>query len=452
MSSFTEKIQEKLQETIVPVAMKMNNQPHLSALKDGMTLTIPLTIIGGFFMLLAQPPVPVTMEATNFFYSFLINWKEWATINQESLLVPFNLSIGALSVYIVVAITYELAKHYKIDRLTTSAIALFIFWMTSAPPMTIEEAGLITQMGGLGATGMFYAIIISFITVEVTRFFYEKDIKIRMPEQVPPNVSAPFSALIPAVFLTVVFYITNIFVRNATGDNLGQLIYNLLEPLMSASSSLPSVILLSMLLSLFWFFGIHGNNMLGGIITPITTANLAINAEYYINGVGSPIPFSGAMLTIFGNWMSYPAMVLCFFLFAKSARLKSLRAVAVIPDLFNINEPLTFGVPIVMNVSLALPIMIINILNVTIAYIVMSAGLVNSIYIAVPWTAPGIINLLLATGFDLRSLFLWGILFIANVIILIPFIKMYDTQLLAEEEMENQIQKDKATTSQQTTI
>ena len=113
--------------------------------------------------------------------------------------------------------------------------------------------------------------------------------------------------------------------------------------------------MISILLSLFWFMGIHGNNLVGSVLTPITTANLAINAQFIMTGQGSPTPLAGAFMTIFGNWMSYPAMMLVFFLVAKSAQLKSLRKLALVPDLFNINEPLTFGVPIVMNVLLALP-------------------------------------------------------------------------------------------------
>ncbi len=258
-----------------------------------------------------------------------------------------------------------------------------------------------------------------------------------MPDQVPPNVTAPFEALIPAVVLSILFVVINIICLKYTGGSLAALIGNVLKPLMYASSSLPAVILISVLLSLFWFFGIHGNNMISGVLTPITTANLALNAEYYINGLGSPSPLSGAFMTIFGNWMSYPAMVLCFFLLAKSSTLKSLRGIALVPDMFNINEPLTFGVPIVMNILLALPIMIANVITCTIAYIVMNAGLVKCISVSLPFTVPGIINLFLSTGGDFSSIILWVVLFGLDVVILFPFIKMYDKQLLKEEKVTN---------------
>lgn len=433
MNNFVEKFQNKLQEILFPIATKLNAEPHLSALKNGMTITIPLTIIGGFAMLLAVPPVSAGLQPTNIFNEFLLAWQSWAASNNAILMAPYNLTIGAISVYVVFAVAYALAKEYKMNGMSNALIALFLFWLTSAAPVTDEKLGLVAQMNNLGAVGMFYAIIVAFFTVEVMRFFMKKNIKIKMPDSVPPNVTAPFEALIPAAVLTIFMMIANAICVSITDSNLCALIFTLLKPLMYASSSLPAVMLLSVLLSLFWFFGIHGNNMIGGVLTPITTANIALNAQYYITGEGTPAPLSGAFLTIFGNWMSYPAMMVCFFLIARSATLKSIRKVALVPDIFNINEPLTFGVPIVMNVTVALPIMIVNVITCTIAYLVMSSGLVNSIHIVLPFTVPGVFNLFLSTGGDVRTFVLWGVLFAMDIILLMPFIKIYDKQLLMEE-------------------
>lgn len=433
MNNFVEKFQNKLQEILFPIATKLNAEPHLSALKNGMTITIPLTIIGGFAMLLAVPPVSAGLQPTNIFNEFLLAWQSWAASNNAILMAPYNLTIGAISVYVVFAVAYALAKEYKMDGMSNALIALFLFWLTSAAPITDEKLGLVTQMNNLGAVGMFYAIIVAFFTVEVMRFFMKKNIKIKMPDSVPPNVTAPFEALIPAAVLTIFMIVANAICVSTSGGNLCALIFTILKPLMYASSSLPAVMLLSILLSLFWFFGIHGNNMIGGVLTPITTANIALNAQFYITGEGAPAPLSGAFLTIFGNWMSYPAMMVCFFLVARSATLKSIRKVALVPDIFNINEPLTFGVPIVMNVTVALPIMIVNVITCTIAYLVMSSGLVNSIHIVLPFTVPGVFNLFLSTGGDVRTFVLWAALFAMDIVLLMPFIKIYDKQLLMEE-------------------
>lgn len=428
MNGFMDRFQEKLQEILLPFASKLNGEPHLSALKNGMTITIPLMIIGGFAMLLAVPPVPAT--TTN---SLLLAWKEWSAANNAMLMAPYNLTIGAISVYVAFGVADALAKEYKINQMQCAITSLFLFWLTAGAPVPVEGMGQMSNMTFLGAQGMFYAIIVAFITCEIFKFFISKNIKIKLPEQVPPNVTAPFEALIPSVALTLLFILLNMLCLNATGGSLAALTGNILKPLMSASSSLPAVIILSILLSLFWFFGIHGNNMISGVLTPITTANLALNAEFYLTGVGTPAPLSGAFMTIFGNWMSYPAMMLCFFLVAKSATLKSIRKVALVPDLFNINEPLTFGVPVVMNVLVALPIMIANIITCTIAYLVMSTGLVKCISLSLPFTMPGVLNLFLTTGGDFRAIILWAVLFALDVVILLPFIKTYDKQLLQEE-------------------
>ena len=425
-------LSEKLTNLLLPVSNVLNNNKHLTAVKNAMMFTIPFMIVGGIFCLLAQPPVPATLENTNFFYGFLLAWKSWATTNGAVLLTVFNLTINFIAVYVAFGVAYELSKEYEIDRLATAFCSLFIFFLTSAAPFTDETLGTIISCGNLGGVGMFYAIIVGFVVCEVYRFCKVKNFKIKLPEQVPPNVSAPFEALIPFTICTIGFLVLNILSMNIFDSNLCKLVYVLIQPLLSASGSLPSVILISILLSLFWFMGIHGNNLVGSVLTPITTANLAINAQFIMTGQGSPTPLAGAFMTIFGNWMSYPAMMLVFFLFAKSAQLKSLRKLALIPDLFNINEPLTFGVPIVMNVLLALPIMICNVIMCSAAYILMDSGIVGSIYVSLPFTCPGILNLFLSTG-DVKTIFMWLIMFVIDVVVLIPFVKMYDKQLLSEE-------------------
>lgn len=429
-----EKFTEKLQTILLPIANKLNAQRHLTALKNGMMMTIPLTIIGGVFMLLAQPPVnPETLQPTNFFFEFLLNWKAWAVSNADILSAPFNLTIGCIAIYVSFAVAYELSKEYQINGLATGFSSLFLFLLTSAAPFAIKDLGTIMSTGNLGGVGMFYAIIVAFVTTEVFKFMKQKNIKIKLPEQVPPNVAAPFEALIPVAVLTIVFVLGNVVCMNTAGVNLCSLVYKVLTPLMSASASLPSVILISVLLSAFWFMGIHGNNLVGAVLTPITTANIAINAAVVMTGTGEMTPLAGSFMTIFGNWLSYPAMMIAFFLVAKSAHLRSIRKLAIIPDIFNINEPLTFGVPIVMNILIALPIMICNVVMCSIAYILMDMGVVGSIYITVPWTTPGPINLFLSTT-DFRSLIMWVIMFVIDIIILIPFVKIYDKQMLAEED------------------
>lgn len=432
-SSKMDVFQEKIQQIFLPIADKLNSQRHLNALKNGMTCTIPLTIIGGVFMLLAQPPVnPQMLQPTNFFFKFLLEWKAWSVVNAQILSVPYNLTIGLLAVYITFSIAYQLGKQYKLNGISCGVSALFLFLMTAAEPFTNEQTGLVMSMKNLGGEGMFYGIIVAIISVEVFKFMSDHNIKLKMPAQVPPNVSAPFEALFPLIALTILFFFGNIMCVNITGNNLCRLIFTLLYPLMRASSSLPSVILCSILLSAFWFMGIHGNNIVGSVLTPITTANIALNASAVMTGSGPTTPLAGSFMTIFGNWMSYPAMMVCFFLVARSAQLKSIRKIALVPDMFNINEPLTFGVPVVMNVLIAFPIMICNVIMCTIAYLVMDAGLIGSIYITVPWTTPGIINLFLST-MDFRTIIMWALMFVVDIIILIPFIKAYDKQLLKEE-------------------
>jgi len=432
-NSFLDRVQEKLQNILFPIADKINNQRHLSALKNGMMVTIPITIVGGIFMLIAQPPVNLaTMQPTNIFFSFLIAWKQFAVDNASVLMVPYDWTIGALAVYIAFAIAYFLAKQYKINGMSAGISSMLIFLVIAAEPFTAGDFGKVISVKNLGGEGMFFAIIVAFITVEIFKFMLDHNIKIKLPDTVPPMVAAPFESLFPLVGSLLLFFFGNILCIQLTGNNLARLIFTILIPLMNATSSLPSVIILSTLLSLFWFLGIHANSIVGSVLTPIATANLALNSEAILSGGISASPLAGTFMTIFGNWMSYPAMLLCFVLVAKSAHLKSIRKLAIFPSMFNINEPSTFGVPIVMNVLLALPIMLCNIICCSVAYLVMDAGIVKSIYIAVPWTTPGIINVFLST-MDWKAVILWAGLFVLDVVILLPFVKAFDKQQLRQE-------------------
>ncbi len=174
MKRLIEKIQDKLQDVLLPLASKLNSEPHLSALKNGMTITIPLMIIGGFAMLLAVPPVPA--GTTN---SILLAWLNFSATYKSPLMALYNLSIGAISVYVVFGVSGALAVEYKLNKMTTSIIALFLFWLTAAEPFGLEGIGQVSSMTFLGAQGMFYAIIVSFITCEVIKFFMLKNIKIK---------------------------------------------------------------------------------------------------------------------------------------------------------------------------------------------------------------------------------------------------------------------------------
>ncbi|GKU30460.1 PTS sugar transporter subunit IIC [Clostridium folliculivorans] len=437
--SFIDKLQEQMERFIIPVAQKIGDQRHLASVRDGMTVLVPITIIGGIFCLLAVPPVDLNkIKGTNFFYQFLIAWKHFADAHNATLITPYNLTIGIISIYVVAGIAYRLAAYYKMNTITNVIGSIFIFLLIAAPPQSYKVGETVVSAmptSQLGAGAMFAAIITAIIVVEIGHFCVKKNIVIKLPASVPPNVAAPFTALIPMTISLLLFIGGNALCNSLTGAGLTQLIFKVFQPLISATGSLPSIILINVLMTMFWFFGIHGGNMVGVVVTPITTMNLALNAQAYAAGKPLPAIFAGSVNSVFGGWISYTAMAIVILIGCKAASLRSVSKVALVPSMFNINEPLIFGIPTVLNPFTVVGFLICNNVNFTIAYILMSTGVIGKFFITLPFTVPGPIAAFLAT-MDIKATILWFALLLLDIIILLPILKAYDKNVMKKEEKE----------------
>ena len=431
--SFFSKFQGKLEKVLIPISDKLGQQRHLAAVRDAMTILIPLTIIGGFSILLAQPPVdPNTITGSNFFYSFLLKWYDWAQANSTILFIPYNLTLGALSLYVAGAVAYRLSEHYKLPKLEMLFTAIFVYLCIAAAPQTLET-GSFMPTANLGAAGMFTAIVVSIVVVEISNQFIKHNVTIKLPASVPPNVAQPFKILIPMAFNVILFILLNIFCQSMTGGGLCDLLLNILSPLLSASESLPSILFLLLLSQLFWFFGIHGDNMIGAVVTPIITMNVALNLEAYQAGKEMTHIFAGQFNGVWGGWTVYIALLVSMILFSKSQQLRSLCKLAPLSTAFNINEPLVFGVPTVLNTFTLIPTFICTIVNVSVAYLLTYFDVIGKTYLVLPWTTPAPLAAFLST-MDFKALILWVVLFIFDVIIITPFLKGYDKTLVAQEQ------------------
>lgn len=434
-AGLVEKISEWMMEYIAPVANKIGNQRYLAAVRDGLTIIIPATIVGGFAILLAVPPVPPSVtKPTNFFFAFLLGWQSWAAAHSELLLTPYNFTIGIISLYAVCGVSYRLAEHYKMNALNNMVSALLVFFVISG---ALDMANGTISIARLGAGYMFAAMITGLLVVEIDHQFDVHNIKIKLPASVPPNVAGPFNVLIALVFNVVLFSLVNSALITFTGGGLPDLIYTIFVPLMHASGSLPSILFLTFLTSLFWFFGIHGDNMMSAIITPITTAALAANAEAVAAGQPMPYIYAGAMAAVYGGWLvGNDAMNLDLLLFSKSSQIRSLSKVAAVPAFFNIAEPYVFGLPEVLNVYYFIPAVICQIINITAYYLLASMNVVGRFYITMPFTTPAPLQAFLGTGGNVPALLLAIALLAVNMVIFFPFMKAYDRSLMKEEELE----------------
>lgn len=429
--SLMDRLSDWMQKYIVPVGVKISNQRHLAAIRDGLSIMIPATIIGGIACLVAIPPIPATItEPSNFFFAFLLAWKSFAAAYSQYLMVPYYMTIGIISIYVVCGVAYRFATNYGMDGINNTVSALLVYLCVSG---AVDLANGTLVISKLGASYMFSAMIIALLTVEINHFFTAHNIVIKLPDSVPPNVAAPFNVLIPLAVTVIVMIVLDGVLTGFTGAGIASLVYTVFQPFMRATGSLPSVLLINVLMTTFWFFGIHGANMLAVVTSPITTAALAANAQAVVDGVELPYIYAGAMNSVFGNWITYNVILLVIFLWCKSNQARSIAKVAIVPSLFNINEPSIFGLPTVLNVYTYIPLLLCSMINTGTYYLLASANIVGRFYVTLPFTVPGPLQAFLATG-DVKTILLWVVLFLVDIPIVYPFIKTYDKQLVEQEK------------------
>ncbi|MGL4741331.1 MAG: PTS sugar transporter subunit IIC [Sarcina sp.] len=417
LDKFTNFLETKLAE---PMAV-LSRQRHLTAVRDGIIATLPLIIVGSFFLVIAFLPIPESWPL-----------KQFIADNVGTLLLPYRMTMFIMTMYATWGIGYSLAKSYDLDGVTGGILAAVAFMLTLVPQV-VEEMGWAMPMGNMGGGGMFVGIIVSIIAVEILRLTTKYKLTIKMPEQVPPSVARSFEALVPTGI--VIFLIGGItyFAKFDWHGFVGKLV----APLVSASDTLPSVLILVVLITLFWSFGIHGVSIIGSLARPLWLQLLDANTAAHAAGEAIPgiaaEPFFQWFIWIGGSGATIGLVIVMAFC-CKSVYGKQMGKAALVPGIFNINEPAIFGAPVVLNPILIVPFIATPMVLATIAWFATSMGLVNSVVVLAPWTLPGPIGAFLATGGDWRGAVLNIICIIISVIMYYPFVKLYDKKLLAEEQ------------------
>lgn len=411
-----------------------NTQKHLSSIKDGLMFATPFTIIGGVALILSNPPIPEGMDMSGILGSFLSIWKDFATSNAVILGTMNSLSLGILSIYVVLAVAYLLSKKYDLNRFVGCAIALISFLAIASPISNIEKVNYL-NMTYLDAKGLFAAMIAACVSVEIYHFFIKKNIKIKLPESVPEMVSAPFESLIPMFASFLLFLIVSSLSINMAGKPFPGIIMDLMKPLIATSDSIFFVILIGLLINGFWFLGLHGGSIVGAVMNPFLLINLAANADAISNGNELPNILANNYHVLFMNLGGAPAalpIIVASLICARSAHIRSLSKLGAPASIFTISEPILFGYPIVMNPIMLPGVIGIPILNGIITYLLMSANIVGRIYVNIPWTLPGPIGAFLAT-MDWKAAVLWFALFVMDILLFMPLVKLYDKSMLKEE-------------------
>ncbi|MBP0725187.1 PTS cellobiose transporter subunit IIC [Bacillus sp. RG28] len=419
-----------LEKYVMPVAGKIAGQRHLQAVRDGIILAMPLLIIGSLFLIIANIPFegyPGWMAD-----HFGASW-------QAKLNYPVHATFDIMSLIVTFGIAYRLAEKYKVDPVSAGAVAVSAFLLVTPFEMSIlAKDKLAIPLDLMGSKGLFVAIIISLLSTEIFRWVIQRKIVIKLPDGVPPAVSKSFVALIPGALVILVMWIIRLIFENTDFGSVHNIVSKLLyTPLTHVGASLAGAIVAVILIQLLWSCGIHGAAIVGGVMGPIWLSlmdqnRLANEAHHALPNVVTQQFFD---LWIYaGGSGATLALVVAMIFRAKSKQLKSLGKLALGPGIFNINEPVTFGMPIVLNPLLIIPFIIAPVVLVITTYLSMKWGWVaRPSGVAVPWTTPLLFSGYLATGGKISAVILQLVNFAISFIIYYPFLKAWDKQKLAEE-------------------
>lgn len=408
------KIEEIINKTLMPVAQLLATNRFMIALKNGMVKITPLTMIGSFFLVIAQLPE---------IFTFLPSYSESL---YNTLYLPYTMTFGILGLVAAGGVAYSLAEQdEKLNPYMVSISTILVFITVCAP---IQNG--VMSAANFGAEGIFVGIILGLLIPECIRFIEGKNLKIKMPDTVPPNITASFESIIPMGIVLIIFYSLSVLCQNMTGGLLiPDLVKSLLTPAINGMENIWFVVIIMFFVQVLFFFGIHGASILFGFITPFAVANTAANAEAFAAGITPEKAFTLVCLYMGGYF--YPVWSVLF-MKCKSKRLNTIGKVSLVPAIFNIQEPMQFGAPIMLNPFLFIPYILTNAIGVGLTYWVMEVGIINCAAISVPSILPQPFMGVIAT-FDWKCIILWLVMVAVNYIIWKPFISAYDKQILLED-------------------
>lgn len=426
-----------LEEKIMPVANKFASLRYIRAMRDGLSVMMPLVIVGSIFMLLANIPIDGYQDfMEGIFGKGIIN----------KILYPSRATFDILTLVAVASIAFYVARSREEDGLSAAILAIAAF-ISLIPAIDVSKATMNDEVLNLGrviqtntylsAGGLIVGILTAIASAEIYSFVVKKNWVIKMPESVPPAVSKSFVAITPAAIILVVAWIIRLgFEATSFKTIFGFITTFVAQPLSGISLSFGGMIVTVLLIHLFWAVGIHGSRVVFGVLDSVLLPSMEENRAAY--ELGAPIPniVTKQFYDVFtnGGGLATIGIVIFMLLWAKSRQLKSLGRLSAGPIVFNIAEPVVFGVPIILNPIMIIPFIIAPVLIGIITYLSMYFGLVNyPVGVAVPWTVPIFFSGFLATGGDYRAVILQVINLVISIVVYYPFLKLWDKKLVEEE-------------------
>lgn len=409
-----------MQEKVMPLVTKFTNYKFVKVMQTGIVACTNATMIGSIFMLLLIPPFPATMTG-----GFVDAWRAFSAANAGILNLGYTLGTNFAGFYIIIGMVNAVCKENKVPVVNNMVLSIFVFCLLHC---SLVDGNL--TVGVFGAQGMMAAIIVGYFVPELNVWFKKHGLKIAMPDSVPPFVSEQLEDMISsfAVVGVAVLVKLGFGMFNTT---LAAFINSLFGPIFSGADTLVAVLVYCIFVRILWFFGIHGNAVANAVVLPILTMASVTNTELVVAGQAPTIIFNAN----FQQWTTQGILfiVIALLIVGKSEQLKAVSRISLIPALVNIGEPLTFGLPLVLNFDIFVPYIIVFALCGFTPYMACKLGLMNIPYVGVPFTLPAIIKVFLMS-MDWRAVVVYLVNAVACVAIMIPFVKKYDNKLLAAEK------------------
>ena len=425
------KFMNMLENVLLPVADKLNNNRYLTALRNGFMVALPIIIFGSIFVVLANLPFLDKLIGEDAYQAY-----------QQALSPASQATLTIMGLFVIMGIGYKMVEQRGGEAIYGAAVSIAAFLILT--PQMLGDTANVIPTSVLGAEGMFLGIFTAFIAAELYQLFVSKNLTIKMPQGVPSAVSRSFSALIPISLTLAIFLAIRILFGFTPYDTVQNFIYTIIQaPLTSLGSGLPATIIAVLLIQVFWFFGLHGQIIINSIFDPIWYALNNQNYEAFQSGA-DVLPnivtkqFIDTFIVGIGGSGMTLAVLLAIFIVAKSRQLKDLGKLGIGSGLFNVNEPVIFGMPIIMNPLVIIPWLLGPVIVAIVTYTLMSIGFVpRPAGVIVPWTTPALLSGYLATGNKIMGtvmqLINMGIVFV----IWLPFLKVIDKQYYESEQKAN---------------
>ena len=413
-------------EKMKPFFDKVARNKYLKAIKDGFISSMPIILFSSIFLLIAYVP--------NVFGFY------WSKEIEAIIMKPYNYSMGILAIAVAATTTKhftdtlnrEMPANNQINSISTMICAICGFLILSSDAL---DGGFASEF--MGSKGLLTAFMTAFVVGSIYKFCIKRNITIKMPEQVPPNLSQTFKDVIPFAFSMIIIWLFDYLFRMATGICFAKGVIQVSQPLFSAADGYVGLALIYGAMSLFWFIGVHGPS----IVEPAISAALVLNMSTNLAAVqagqhADKVLTLGAQYFVVCLGGTGATLVIClmFAFLAKSKELKAIGKASSIPVLFNVNEPFLFGAPIVLNPVFFVPFIFAPIANVWLFKIFVDVFNMDGFIYTLPWTTPGPLGIILGCGIKLLPVIFLVIVLVMDFVIYYPFFKVYDNQKLEEEK------------------